>query len=364
MKRRILIFASLVTLSIWPFRIPTPVPVQLSDTEFRQMVLDFSEAGGSFPWENVLSNELPFQNVIPKIKHSVQPGGVYLGVGPEQNFTYVAAFEPRIAFIIDIRRQNMLEHLLYKALFEMAADRADFVSMLLCRKRPEGLAADTPVASLFRAFNPVTPDRRLFELNLKIITDLLVRGHQFPLTADDMATISRVYEAFFKGGPALDYGVDVTTGSGRPTYEALMTATDQLGNSWSFLANELRYRRVRQMKRRNLVVPVTGDFAGSMALRRVGRYLKDHHMIVSVFYVSNVEYYLFRRDDWSRFYDNVAVLPLDASSTFIRSVTSNEFSGIATMGFASLSGSVAQTIDAFHHGRVVNYHDIVEMSSH
>jgi hypothetical protein len=68
-----------------------------------------------------------------------------------------------------------------------------------------------------------------------MIIDIVVRGHAFPLTTDDTATISREYEAFFKGGPALDYGVDVTTGSGRPTYEALMAATDQQGHNWSFL---------------------------------------------------------------------------------------------------------------------------------
>jgi hypothetical protein len=112
MKSEGLICASLVILSIWLLTVPTPVPLQISDAEFRRIVLDFSEAGGSFPWENVLSNELPFQNVIPNIKQSVQPGGAYLGVGPEQNFTYLAAFEPGIAFIIDIRRQNMLEQLL------------------------------------------------------------------------------------------------------------------------------------------------------------------------------------------------------------------------------------------------------------
>src|SRR5262249_53948904 len=178
----------------------------------------------------------------------------------------------------------------------------------------------------------VMPDRELFEHNLRMIADVLVEAHQFPLTADDVATISRVYEVFFTGGPALDYGVDVRPGTGTPTYEALMNATDQLGRTWSYLATESGYRRVRRMEQRNLVVPVTGDFAGRTALRRVGRYLDDHRMIVSVFYVSNVEQYLFRRDGWSRFYENVAALPLDSSSTFIRSVTSDAFSGVASMG--------------------------------
>ena len=45
-------------------------------------------------------------------------GGVYVGVGPNQNFTYIAAIRPELAFIVDIRRQNLLEHLLFKVLTE------------------------------------------------------------------------------------------------------------------------------------------------------------------------------------------------------------------------------------------------------
>ena len=78
------------------------------------MITDFSEAGGYFRSDNFLSNEAGYQHVIPLLKKSIRPGGVYLGVGPEQNFTYVVALEPKMAFIVDIRRQNMLEHLLIK----------------------------------------------------------------------------------------------------------------------------------------------------------------------------------------------------------------------------------------------------------
>jgi hypothetical protein len=85
-------------------------------------------------------------------------------------------------------------------------------------------------------------------------------------------------------------------------------------------------------------------------------------MIVGVFYVSNVEQYLFRRTDWPSFYENVAALPLDPSSTLIRSITSNQFRGPGTMGFASLFDSMPEMVDAFHDGRITNYRDIVEMS--
>ncbi len=78
--------------------------------------------------------------MIPDLLERVKPGGVYLGVAPEVNFSYITAIKPRMAFIIDIRRGNLHEHLLYKALFEMASDRADFLSRLFSRKRPAGLS--------------------------------------------------------------------------------------------------------------------------------------------------------------------------------------------------------------------------------
>ena len=66
-------------------------------------------------------------------------GGVYIGVGPEQNFSYIARLRPAMAFIIDIRRENLNLHLFYKALFEVSSDRADFVSRLFSRPRPTGI---------------------------------------------------------------------------------------------------------------------------------------------------------------------------------------------------------------------------------
>src|SRR5687768_1901891 len=94
------------------------LPKQLSDEEFWRIVTEFSEPGGYFRSDNFVSNESTWQHVIPPLKERIKPGGVYLGVGPDQNFTYIVAFEPKIAFIVDIRRDNMLHQLMYKALFE------------------------------------------------------------------------------------------------------------------------------------------------------------------------------------------------------------------------------------------------------
>src|SRR4029078_11943367 len=115
------------------------LPKQLSDASFWKLATDFSEPGGYFRSDNFVSNEEMFQFVIPDLKKITKPGGVYLGVGPDQNFTYIVALQPKIAFIFDIRRQNMMQHLMHKALIEASKDRADFLSRLFSRPRPEAL---------------------------------------------------------------------------------------------------------------------------------------------------------------------------------------------------------------------------------
>jgi hypothetical protein len=122
------------------------LPSRIPDDDFWRLLTSFSERAGTFPSDNLLSNETLLQHVIPELARTVKPGGVYLGVGPEQNFTYMVALRPRLAFIFDIRRGNLALHLIYKALFEMSSDRAEFVSRLFARKRPEGLTADSTIS--------------------------------------------------------------------------------------------------------------------------------------------------------------------------------------------------------------------------
>ena len=325
----ILVGIGVVSLNLRPRSIATDkpavadtLPFQITDTEFWGMIEAFSEPGGSFRSDNLLSNESGLQDVIPKVKERVKPGGVYLGVGPEQNFTYVLAFQPKVSFVIDIRRLNMLEHLLYKAAFEFSKDRADFVSTLFSRPRPKGLSAKTDVRQLFAAYHNVEADDALLERNLERVLSHLRDVHQFPLTGEDDMQIRYVMSKFSQSGPDLTYsflGSYYQGTLGMPTYRELMTDTDGSGHNWSFLAAEDTFARMQDIQRRNLIIPLVGDFAGPKALRAVGRYLKEHDAALSVFYTSNVEMYLFQQgDDWKQFYNNVATIPLDSSSTFIR----------------------------------------------
>jgi len=297
------------------------LPGKIDDKEYWQLVADLSEKNGYFSSENFVSNEIGYQKIIPVLKDTVQPNGVYVGVGPEQNFTYISALHPRIAFIIDIRRQNLIEHLMYKAIFELSADRADFLSRLFSVKRPAGLNAQSTVDDLFGAFDGAGLDSQLYEQNLSALKDVLIRRHHFALTDSDVTMLEHVYGTFQQSGTYLNYAIGAKSVDRMPTYSELMRETDDDNHAQSFLANEENYLTVRNLEINNLVVPVVGDFAGPKAVRGVGRYLKAHDATVSVFYLSNVESYLFSETDvWTKFYFNTAILPIDSNSLFVRSL--------------------------------------------
>ena len=364
--RMIIALVSLLVLIVPSFIAADTLPRELSDEAFWRMVSDLSEESGSFRFE-YMSNEQQFQYVIPRLKEKNKPGGVYLGVGPEQNFTYLAALQPKMAFIFDIRRQNMIEHLIYKAVFEMSSDRGDFVSLLFSRKAPSGLTDKTTAKALFQAFRGAPPDLDLYRRNLQAIKDHLTKIHKFQLTGDDQASVDYIYRVFFDAGNAFSYtGTAYFGGFGGGTYADLMAATDENGQARSYLATEENFQIVREMHKKNLIVPVVGDFAGSKALRNVGRYIKDHGATVAAFYTSNVEQYLFQQgDEWSRFLTNVSTFPLDASSMFIRS--SHFAYGEAQRQsnrsrFIQLLSPMAEVTKAFNAGKINTYEDVIQMS--
>jgi len=293
------------------------LPDQISDQEFWRTVTEFSEPSGPYTGDNWISNEASIQTVIPPLRQLTKPGGVYLGVGPEQNFTYMWALQSKLGFIVDIRRQNMLTVLLFKALFEMSPDRADFVSHLFSRRRPAGLNANTNVKSLMSAFEAAPKE------GLSANTDALhgiFAKHGFALTPEDLAAIDRVYGIFNRGGPSItaEFASPGSPAGIPVTYTDLMTATDRNGQSWSYLSSDAAYQYVRELHRKNLIIPLVGDFGGPATLRKVADYLKQRNATVTAFYVSNVENYLTGPGVLRNFHANVANLPIDASSMFIR----------------------------------------------
>lgn len=372
--RRSLFAAAIVVAvtSLLPMFVPamavqtTALPAEISDKDFWRMIVDLSEPGGTYPYENFVSNELQYQDVVPALKATTKPGRVYIGVGPEQNFTYASVLQSKLAFVIDIRRQNMVEMLMYKALFDMSPNRADFVSNLFSRPRPAGLDTKTTPAALFTAYESAKVDPDLSAKNLTAIKAYMTK-HGYELTSEDIRSIDKVFDAFTRGGPGINYyfasAAPVGLGPSREgTYTRMMNTTDSTGHNSSFLATEENYLNVREMQRKNRIVPLVGDFAGPAVIRNVGRFLTEHKATVGAFYISNVETYL-SDPQKQTFYENVATLPVDSSSMFIRHILGNPARGLSwwRMGMSNVStiAPMSEFINQIKSGRRPTFQEIV-----
>jgi hypothetical protein len=297
------------------------VPARLTPAEFGTLVGRLSEPGGYFDTDNLVSNEDSYLHAISGLERHGVRGGAYLGVGPDQNFSYIAAIRPRMAFIIDIRRDNLLEQLLFKALFHQARSRVEFLCLLFGRTPPAdtvGWGARDLVALLGHVTG--APPDSLAAARARRLVRVLVPGFGIPLSAEDRATLERFHRTFIAEGPELKL---TTFGRGErfdyPTYGRLLLETDRGGRRANYLAREPDFQFVKALEERNLVVPVVGDLAGPRAMTAIGRYLTERGERVSAFYTSNVEQYLFRGDTFARFAGNVEALPHDERSVLIRS---------------------------------------------
>ncbi|HEX4997138.1 MAG TPA: hypothetical protein VFY29_02865 [Terriglobia bacterium] len=334
-RRRVqlLVMAALALAALVPtirFSASAPLerlPARLTDQEFWKVSSDASESGGEFHSENLVSNELRFQSIVPSLMKTAVPGRAYVGVGSEQNFTYIAATRPSIAFVVDLRRGNLNLHLIYKAFFELSSNRVEFVSRLFSRPKPSGLGPGSSVSDIFAAYGKAAPSQALYDQNLKEIKANLTTRHGFKLSKDDLESIDFVYSNWFRYGPELRY--ELTNGFGGanfPTYADLMTTTDTEGNNRSYLASEESFAMLKDLQQRNLIIPVVGNFGGPKALRAVAAYLKQKETLVSVFYTSNVEQYLRQDGIWENFCKSSATFPMDDKSLFVRSARAG-FSG-------------------------------------
>jgi len=363
-------FAALFAAAIHVIHRPDPsfpsLPAKLTDTDFWDMVTNFSENGGYFRSDNFVSNETTFQWVIPELSKKLKRDGAYLGVGPDQNFTYLAALHPAVSFIMDIRRQNMLLHLMYKALFEISRSRSEFLSKLFGRPIPRTLKEGDDLNTLFQAFGNEESDPVLARDAFLAIMDRLREVHHFRLNTDDAGTIEYVHNAFVSAGPDIRYSFPSQYSWRRfPSYSDLMLETDSNGENHSYMASEENFQAVKHLESENRVIPIVGDFAGGKALRSVGRYLKQHGSSVTAFYTSNVEFYLFQSDDWRKFFNNVSDLPVDRDSVFIRAYFNNfgrYASGSKARSETLLDGIQDLTV-SYKANEIHSYFDIIKRST-
>lgn len=362
MLRSLAFITSLLVLLQTAPRPATAPPIEISRAQFAQYIEELSEPEGYFDTDNFISNETSYLHVIPDLRRQVKPGNVYIGVGPDQNFPYIVHTQPTLAIISDIRRQNMLQHLLYKALFDMASSRAEFVSLLFSRATPT-VDKTAALPDLLNAVRRAPTSEARYRTNAAAVRQRLLTTFGLKLSAKDLQQIDYVHHSFWEEGLDLRFSsIGRNNASNYPTFQSLLLQTDRTGKLQGYLATEEMFLWMKKFEAENRLLPITGDFAGSKAFKAMGAFLKKNGLQVSTFYTSNVEYYLFEEGKWGRYIDNLRALPVTSDAVFIRSYFGN--SGVHPQNVpghrsTSLVQSLPEMLREQAAGRIRSYLDIV-----
>lgn len=337
----------------------------LSIVQFAALVRRLSDGGGYFDTDNLISNESSYLHPLTTLDKLGVRGGGYIGVGPDQNFSMMARVKPTIAFIADIRRDNLLHHLLFKALFEQARNRTEYLALLLGRAIPPNVLAqrDRPIDSIVAWATRTSASTASADTAVRSVQQRVAR-YGLDLSNADLATIERFHRTFIAQGPQLRF-----TSTGRaprdhyPTLGELLAERDLSGAQSSYLASDANFQAVKSLQRRNLVVPVVGDLAGPNTLPRIGAVLRERNESLSVLYASNVEDYLIRDARFANYARHVSRLPRRTPSVIIRSWFGGPGSHPASVA-GYYTTNLVQTIASFAAdsavGGVRSYRELVQ----
>ncbi len=287
---------------------------------FAALSARLSEPGGYFDSDNLISNETSYLHVMAKLREMGVAGGVYVGVGPDQSFSYIAKIRPKMAIMIDIRRENLLQHLLFKSLFGRARNRIEYLCEFFGKPVPKTKGWETrSVKELVDYIDSTASDPKIFEKSLKEVRQD-VQKYGIPLSQSDIESIGKVQRAFFSAGLDIRYSsYHRPPRSIYPPYRDLLLETDLAGNQQNYFNSEDDFQFLKKLQDQDMVVPVVGDLSGPQAMKAIGQYIAEIKERVSALYVSNVEFYLQRQGTFDKFVENVKSLPIDSRSVIIRS---------------------------------------------
>lgn len=308
----------------WQPRCSPPPNSEAALREWQLLQAELSEPSGYFFSENLVSNELGYLEAIRALEQ-LPSNSVFLGVGPEQNLSYLGALDCPLAFIVDIRKDNARLHWLYRALFEEARSRTEWLALLL--GRPHHPSTDpgsaAPIEAVLAQATAEQPTEASFQgahgrlrAQFGALLPELQRG--------DLKRIEGIHRWFWKRQLDLTFQLEGIRLRRYPSLCDLLCARSAEGETAGFLASEAHFRAVQALERNSRVVPVVGDFAGPKTLAALGRTLALRQLKFGALYLSNVEQYLFEMGAWKPWLTNLERLPCHPEAVVIRSFFSNQ----------------------------------------
>jgi hypothetical protein len=268
--------------------------------------------------------------------------------------------------MLDIRRDNMFEHLLFKSIFSMARNRLEYLCLLFGKPPPRDVGGwgSRSIEELIAYLDSSAVDSTFVRTTRQSITGRIA-ALGLDLSPRDLEITDRYRAQFIADG--LDVRFSSLNRNNRlnyPNFRELLLETDRAGRRGNFLVNESSFQYVKSMQAKHLIVPVVGNAAGEKAVAAIGKYTAEHGHVVSAFYISNVEQYLWRDGLFPRFVENVKSLPRDARSVMIRSYFGRFGMGHPLTLPGHLSTSMLQTIDTFVReydaGNIRSYGDLID----
>ena len=182
-------------------------------------------------------------------------------------------------------------------------------------RRPPRIPSDPPAEELVPAFSNTPLDRDLLTTTIREVSEVLrpfglVRDEEW----DDLATIqSRL------AGPGLN--ARFLALRVYPTFSRLIQTLDREEKPAHLLSRESFYQTVRRLQLGNRILPLVADFASPTALPRLGDWLRKYQLIISVIYLSDVEFFLLRSDRFPTYLENLARLPWAEGALLVRTST-------------------------------------------
>lgn len=333
--------------------------------EFVGLLKDLSlKPTGPESVDNLMTNEDSIASVMDQAASEVPQGTVYLGVGPDQNFSLIAATKPHMALIIDYRKKNQLLHFFHLALIHLSNDRTTYLEKFWARDsqpQPElTLKTPDPSDSQLSSFvkSPFKPDM-LKTLQNDVITFLSAWEM---LTTDDFDNIRRIQARLAGPGPKARF----LALKMYPEIQSLIQAKTRSGKPGHWLASDDHYQTVRNLVTRYQLLPIVGDWAEKpgtnvkSTFRQLSAWLISKRLQVGCIYISDVEFFLMRGSHFSKYIANLSRLPLHHEARVVRTSTREIMHNERLPGQSSTTivRPLADMIHDYHAGKIGKWDDL------
>ncbi len=287
-----------------------------TDNNFSNIIkqLDDPPTGPSSA-DNLMTNEDSIASIVDQISKEVPKGQVYLGVGPDQNYSLMAQVEPSYGFILDYRKKNQLLHLFQKALVEISADQQTYLENFWGRNFPELPLGLNDLENRLKTIAHQPVNESLLQSTKEKVRKTISKWNL--LNEQEFQEIATIQSRLAGPGPDARF----LALKMYPTLGSLITMPSRSGQPSHWLGSEPSYACIRRLHVSSRILPIVGDWAATGSIRRLSGYLKSNQLQVGCIYMSDVEFFLLRGGLFQKYIEKLAELPLHPDSRIIRTST-------------------------------------------